>query len=153
MPDLRQWLMQRYWRMTRALTFGAQGVVSDSQGRVLLVRHGYHPGWHFPGGGVEFGETAETTIIRELEEETGVVVEGRPRLFSLYAHFTTFPGDHIALFVIDKWNRPRIPAPNREIVEQRFFARDALPDGVAEGTRQRLRRCSTARPPWRIGEF
>ena len=138
MPTTTRWLMQRYWRMTRSLTLGAQAVVSDTQGRVLLVRHGYHPGWHFPGGGVEFGETAETTVVRELEEETGVIVEDRPRLFALYAHFTTFPGDHIALFTIDRWRRPRIPAPNREIVQQGFFPRDALPEGVSEGVRQRL---------------
>ena len=107
-------------------------------GRILLVRHGYHPGWHFPGGGVEFGETAESTVIRELEEETGVVAESRPRLVGLYAHFDSFPGDHIALFTIDHWSRPRVPAPTAEIVEQGFFARDALPEGASEGVRRRL---------------
>lgn len=141
-----RWLMQRYWRMTRALTLGAQGIVTDAAGRVLLVRHGYHPGWHFPGGGVEFGETAETTVLRELEEETGVVCAGRPRLVGLYAHFTNFPGDHIALFTVDAWTRPRIPPPNREIVEQDFFARDALPDGINPGTRRRLAEVFEAEP-------
>ena len=138
MTSIRQWLLQRYWRATRALTMGAQAVVRDSEGRILLVRHGYNPGWHFPGGGVEFGETAESTVVRELEEETGVVAEGRPRLFGLYAHFDSFPGDHIALFVVDRWTRPRIPAPSLEIAEQAFFARDALPDGVSDGLRRRL---------------
>ena len=135
---MTRWLLQRYWRLTRGLTMGAQGIVTDPAGHVLLVRHGYYPGWHFPGGGVEFGETAETTVIRELAEETGVVVEGLPRLLGLYAHFNVFPGDHIALFVIDRWSRPSIPKPNREIVEQGFFSRDALPAGIAASTRQRL---------------
>jgi ADP-ribose pyrophosphatase YjhB (NUDIX family) len=138
MIDMRRWLFHRYWRMTRALTMGAQAVVRDAEGRILLVRHGYHPGWHFPGGGVEFGETAESTIIRELEEETGIVAEGRPKLLGLYAHFDAFPGDHIALFVVERWTRPRIPAPTFEIAEQGFFARNALPDGVSEGLRRRL---------------
>lgn len=147
MPDMRRWLMQRYWRLTRALTMGAQGLVLDDRGRVLLVHHSYHPGWHFPGGGVEFGETLESTIVRELEEETGVIVEGQPRLFHVYAHFTSFPGDHIALFVIDKWRRARIPAANREIDAQDFYARDSLPDGVSAGTRQRLAEVLDAVPP------
>ena len=138
MPGMTRWLLQRYWRLTRGLTMGAQGIVMDAAGQVLLVRHGYHPGWHFPGGGVEFGETAEATVIRELAEETGIVVEGAPRLLGLYAHFDTFPGDHIALFVIDRWSRPSIPKPNHEIVEQGFFPREALPEGVTAGTRQRL---------------
>jgi ADP-ribose pyrophosphatase YjhB (NUDIX family) len=146
-PGMTRWLLQRYWRMTRALTLGAQAVVTDPRGRVLLVRHGYHPGWHFPGGGVEFGETAETAIIRELAEETGVVVEGLPRMFGLYAHFTTFPGDHIALFTVDRWTRPRIPAPNREIAEQGFFARGALPEGTSPGVVRRLAEILDGAPP------
>ena len=145
--QLTRWLIQRYWRMTRALTMGAQGMVFDDQGRVLLVRHGYHPGWHFPGGGVELGETAETAVVRELAEETGVLVEGRPRLHGLFAHFKSFPGDHIALFVIDKWTRPVIPAPNREIVEQDFFPLDALPEGTGAGVRERLLEVKQGAPP------
>lgn len=147
MITARQWLFQRYWRLTRALTMGAQALVRDEAGRVLLVRHGYHPGWHFPGGGVEFGETAENAIARELEEETGVAITGRPRLFSLYAHFETFPGDHIALFVVDRWTRSRIPAPTMEIAEHGFFSRDALPEGTSPGTIRRIGEVIDATPP------
>lgn len=123
---------------TDLVTLGVQCVVSDLAGRVLLVRHGYRPGWHFPGGGVERAETLKDALTRELEEETGVALEAPVRLFAIYSHFDAFPGDHIALFVAGNWQRSRIPKPNREIAEAAFFARDALPDGTTLPTRRRL---------------
>lgn len=40
--------------------------------RVLLVQEIPERWWSFPGGGVEHGETVESSLARELEEELGV---------------------------------------------------------------------------------
>jgi 8-oxo-dGTP diphosphatase len=51
----------------------------DPDGRVLIARR--PPGkpmaglWEFPGGKVEPGERPESSLIRELEEELGIVVK------------------------------------------------------------------------------
>jgi 8-oxo-dGTP diphosphatase len=56
-------------------------VIKDARGRLLLIRRGHEPGaglWSLPGGRVEPGETDAEALVREMREETGlVVVAGR----------------------------------------------------------------------------
>ncbi len=45
--------------------------------QILMIRRGRGPAqgkWSIPGGRVEFGETLEEAVIRELAEETGLGV-------------------------------------------------------------------------------
>ena len=133
-----RWLMQQRWRWSRALTLGAQVCVFDADGRVLLIRHGYRPGWHFPGGGVEKGESVLQAAIRELDEEAGITPRAELVLHGIFNNAAGFPGDHIVLYVLRESDRLRVPKPGFEIAEQRFFAPSSLPDGTTAGTRRRL---------------
>jgi 8-oxo-dGTP diphosphatase len=52
-------------------------IVTDRSGRLLLIQRGHDPSkglWSVPGGRVEPGETDEEAVIREVQEETGLVV-------------------------------------------------------------------------------
>ena len=131
-------VLRPFWRMRRGLTLGAQGVVIDDESRVLLVRHGYRPGWFFPGGGVEWNETVETALARELEEEVGVSLIEPAQLHGIFGNFTSFPGDHIAVFVVRHWQRKENYRKRGEIAEAGMFARSALPAETDAGTRTRL---------------
>lgn len=122
----------------RVVTLGVQALVVDHASRVLLIEHGYRPGWHFPGGGVERGETLIEALQRELHEETGVVMTGAPVLFGLYTNFRLFPGDHVALFRVPSWVQPSVPAANAEIRAQGFFDWRELPVGVNLPTARRI---------------
>ncbi len=65
------------------LTVGARVMLVDGD-KVLLIRHTYIPGWQFPGGGVDPGETIEAAARREALEETGYRVTGEMELFGVF---------------------------------------------------------------------
>jgi 8-oxo-dGTP pyrophosphatase MutT (NUDIX family) len=46
----------------------------DAEGRVLLARHSEGGVWLLPGGAIEPTETPADATVREMFEETGVVV-------------------------------------------------------------------------------
>jgi 8-oxo-dGTP pyrophosphatase MutT (NUDIX family) len=122
----------------RRMVLGARAVLLDGD-RVLLLRHTYMPGWHFPGGGVEPGETAEEAARREAEEETGFRVEGPMTLLGLYLqkHEAT-NRDHVAVYVGRQFREVKRFSPNGEIAEIGWFPLDALPEGMNAGTARRI---------------
>jgi len=104
---------------------------------VLLVQHTYVHGWYLPGGGVERRETAETALAREMQEEAGVRVLGRPTLVSVHSNEPRHPGDHVLLYRVHAWE-PCAASAQGEIHEVGWFAPDALPDDTTPSTRQRI---------------
>jgi 8-oxo-dGTP diphosphatase len=54
------------------------GLTYDNTGRLLLVQRANEPGrglWSLPGGRVEPGEDDAAALVREMAEETGLVVQ------------------------------------------------------------------------------
>jgi ADP-ribose pyrophosphatase YjhB (NUDIX family) len=67
--------------------------------RVLLVRSSspaiVPPLWWLPGGGIDFGESPEETLLREFHEETGLAVN-EPKLLHVASDIRRRPnGDRI----------------------------------------------------------
>lgn len=58
----------------------AQLLLRDLQGRVLLCRLTYKNDWDLPGGVVEVNESPRAAVIREVEEELGLVAAAGPLL-------------------------------------------------------------------------
>ncbi len=80
---LRRWSM-RLSHPRFGVTVGA--VITDSRGRVLLLKHRFRPGsgWGVPGGFLENGEHLDEALRRELREEVGLEVEN-VRLFTAHS--------------------------------------------------------------------
>lgn len=66
--------------MTSRHRLASRALILDSEDRFLLFLSHFDPGsgldprWVFPGGGIESGETPLDCIIREIHEETGLLV-------------------------------------------------------------------------------
>jgi len=50
-------------------------VVTDDQGRILMVHKTDNNLWALPGGGMDLGESIADAAVRETKEETGVDIE------------------------------------------------------------------------------
>jgi ADP-ribose pyrophosphatase YjhB (NUDIX family) len=128
-------LMHWSFLLARSMTLGVRAIVADADERVLLVRHGYVSGWHFPGGGVEPGETCVEAMTREVEEEARVAIDGPPLLHGVFLNTRR---DHVAVYLVRTFRVLGERAPDWEIQEARFFPRSALPEGTTAATRARL---------------
>lgn len=51
------------------------GIVFDAAGGVLLVKHSETDAWVAPGGSIEPNESPANAVVREMWEETGLLVE------------------------------------------------------------------------------
>lgn len=54
---------------------GGRAIVQNHAQKILLHKRSDFGFWDLPGGGAEEGESAEQCVIREVYEETGLVVE------------------------------------------------------------------------------
>src|SRR5688572_13389612 len=125
--------------LKRRMTLGARAALIDGD-RVFLIKHTYLPGWQFPGGGVEPGESAENTAVRETLEETGYRVTGRPHLHALFHNVSGVSNrDHVAFYLCRDFERVREVRPNYEIAGAQWFDRHDLPSDTTAGTHRRLR--------------
>ena len=96
-------LQQTRQTIDAGLTWAVGAIVTDDDGRVLLVREDDQ--WLAPGGKVEPGETHETAVAREVHEETGIEIavgelvavtevafeHTDDRVSFWFAHFTAVP--------------------------------------------------------------
>ncbi|MDQ3484044.1 MAG: NUDIX domain-containing protein [Actinomycetota bacterium] len=109
----------------------AAGIVRDAQGWVLLQRRADNGLWSVPGGALDPDEQPAQACIREVYEETGLVV--RPvQVLSVETHpVTSYPNGDVAQAIVTVFECVVIGGElgglDGESLELRFFAPDSLP--------------------------
>jgi ADP-ribose pyrophosphatase YjhB (NUDIX family) len=102
----------------------ACALARDADGRVWLARRGHDPGrgrWSMPGGFVDLGETVETAVAREIEEELCVEADVST-LVGVYSSAQT--GVVVIVYEATLGGSPRTTS---EATEVRAFAPDEIP--------------------------
>ena len=122
----------RYVDDTRGVGVGVGVFVENERGQVLMgQRKGSHGEgtWSLPGGHIDFGETPETTCIREVYEETGLRVKALERYEVPYVNTFFKEGkQYITLYFVAKVDpgEPELKEPEK-CEGWQWFDRDKLP--------------------------
>lgn len=136
---LRRWSVRL---VEPRFTVTAGAVVTDGEGRVLLLKHVFRTGsgWGIPGGFIERGEQPEEAIRRELREEIGLEVEA---LELAFVRTLKRPAQVEVIFRC----RPRGPTGARslEINHMEWFALDQLPEDIPRDQRRIINRALESR--------
>lgn len=125
-------------RWLGASTAGVRILLFNQKREVMLVKHTYVDGWHFPGGGVNHCEPLHVGATRELEEETGIIALEKPRLFNIYVHEIYGVTDYPTLFIIDMFKENPQAKLSPEILEAKWFSLDDLPKDITPSTKRCL---------------
>lgn len=111
---------------------GVGGVVFDGDGRVLLGQRADNRAWTIITGMVDPGEEPAVALRREVEEETGVLVEVEHLLDTGVVGPVTFPNGDVCTFLNLDFRCRAIGGEARvnddESLDVRWFHLDDLPD-------------------------
>ncbi len=116
----------------------------ERDGKVLLARHSYVSGWLLPGGGVRRGEPPSEAIVRELQEEIGLVRAATPVFFGLYSRKAGWATNVIALYRLS--DAEFTFKPNFEVREVQFAHPANPPPGTPPSVRRRLAEYAGVQP-------
>jgi len=103
------------------------GCIIEKEGEILLTLRNVEPFkdyWCVPGGHIDFGETPEEAVKREVEEETGLKI--KPKFFGYYNEFYEGIGRHAVVLMFRAKAEGKIKIDNREVKEAGWFDEEQI---------------------------
>src|SRR5262245_50450609 len=110
----------------------AAGALLPTDAGVLLVKRRFDPAagaWCIPAGFMEYGESPEHCAVRELREETGLVV----RLTGLFGVYAGFDDPRVRAVLI-LYTAERVGGrmtPGDDAIQARYWPLERLPRRIA----------------------
>ena len=111
----------RFETFTKTRAGSRAVIVRD--GKILLSHETVAGWWLVPGGGVEGEETPEECCVREVEEETGVIVRPLRQFLTLYEYYEEYRyiSHYFVCEVTGKGRQRLTDAERRRGVEPRWL--------------------------------
>lgn len=95
--------------------------------------------WYTIGGGVKKGESPLAAILREIQEEVGIIPASLPKIFSVYYSHLEKRDDYIILYLLElKDFKQNENVTSWEIKEKKWFSFDNLPLDTSPATKRRI---------------
>jgi ADP-ribose pyrophosphatase YjhB (NUDIX family) len=117
--------------------------VIDDDGRILLVKRADNRKWAMPGGALEVGETPAEGVLRELQEETGLICEAIGLVGVFDSRRVGSKNPH-HLYMLTFLCKPlagldqTLKIDPNEILECSWFPEGELPDPIHDGHGSRI---------------
>ncbi|MEM3871833.1 MAG: nucleotide sugar dehydrogenase [Nitrososphaeria archaeon] len=111
----------------------AVNAIIEKDESIFLVKRSIEPFkglWSLPGGFIEYNETVEEALVREVEEETGLKIKPI-RVVSVYSNPIRSPVKHVITICYHCTVLGGALKFSDESMEARFFALDQLPKEMA----------------------
>lgn len=133
--------------LLRRPVVGIAAAARTRDGRWLLIRRADTGTWALAGGTIEWGETLQAALRRELLEEAGVAELTIERVVGVYSQPDRDPRFHaVTVVVLVRVEPPTRPPMNPlEIREARLFHDDELPAQLAMGMTDMLQAARQAK--------
>ena len=111
-------------------------VLVTFNGKILLIKNSYKPGWTFPCGMVDRGESEIEGARRELFEEVGISCTLDDLTFlKEYLSKRGYKSDHQFFYHLSLKDEPKVTLDMREVIDFKWVTLEEIflaetPDGV-----------------------